>query len=95
MNGTYWVYLMASHSKTLYCGVTNDLCRRVFEHKHSGPVHFTGRYKVHKLVWFETFSSPEAAIRREKEIKGWMRYRKVDLILAANPSWQDLTSALL
>ena len=93
---TYFVYLMASQKNgTLYVGVTNDLVRRVFEHKNDLVEGFTRRYGVHTLVWFESTSSIEAAIQREKQLKNWKRDWKVSLIEQFNPDWNELYDGLL
>ncbi len=86
----YFVYLMSSQSRILYVGVTSDLERRVFEHKCGVHEGFTKRYKVTRLVYFEEYEDVAVAIRREKQIKGWVRARKVRLIEGKNPSWVDL-----
>ncbi len=92
----YFVYLMASGKNgTLYVGVTNDLIRRVYEHKNNLVEGFTSRYEVHQLVWFESTPSVEAAIRKEKQIKNWTRDWKIALIEENNPAWEDLYDALL
>ena len=87
---TYFVYILASNTRVLYVGITNDLQRRVWEHKGGITGGFTTRHKVHRLVHFETGTSPEGAILREKQIKGWRREKKVALIEAGNPDWRDL-----
>ena len=93
---TYFVYFMASRKNgTLYVGVTNNLVRRVFEHKTDSIDGFTKRYAVHALVWFEATDSIEAAIVREKQLKNWKRDWKVDLIETSNPDWNDLYDSLL
>ncbi|MDO8768102.1 MAG: GIY-YIG nuclease family protein [Burkholderiaceae bacterium] len=93
---TYFVYLMASQKNgTLYVGVTNDLVRRVFEHKNDSAPGFTRQYGVHTLVWFDSTSSIEAAIQREKQLKNWKRTWKVALIEKINPDWNDLYDGLL
>ncbi|MDD5334846.1 MAG: GIY-YIG nuclease family protein [Rhodoferax sp.] len=93
---SYFVYFMASQKNgTLYVGVTNNLIRRVFEHKNDAVEGFTKRYAVHTLVWFESTSSIEAAIQREKQIKNWKREWKVALIEKGNPDWNDLYEGLL
>ena len=93
---SYFVYLMASQKNgTLYVGVTNDLVRRVFEHRTNFVEGFTKRYGVHTLVWFESTSSIEAAIQREKQLKNWKREWKLELIEEANPDWNDLYESLL
>ena len=88
----YYVYIMTNHSKTLYTGVTNDLQRRVFEHKNKKVPGFTSRYNINKLVYFENSSSSYEAIRREKQIKGWLRSKKIALIESINPNWLDLSA---
>ena len=86
----YHVYLMASRSRVLYTGVTNNLARRVNEHKRGLIPGFTSRYRVTRLVYFEEFADVRDAIVREKEIKGWVRTRKIRLIEEHNPTWADL-----
>ena len=91
----YWVYILASGlGGTLYIGVTNDLVRRVFEHRTDAIAGFTKRYGVHRLVYFEQFSDIENAIRREKRLKKWNRVWKVRLIEETNPNWDDLFAAI-
>ena len=92
---TYSVYIMASESGVLYIGVTNDLERRVIEHKKKLVPGFSARYNVQKLVYFEFFNNPSAAIAREKQLKGWLRRRKVALIESVNPRWNDLSPSRL
>jgi putative endonuclease len=87
----YYVYLLASgRNGTLYVGVTNDLVRRVHEHKSGDHRGFTKQYDVTRLVWFETYDDPENAILREKDIKKWRRSWKLRLIEESNPQWLDL-----
>ena len=74
----------------LYIGITNDLVRRVWEHKEKLVPGFTAKYKVTKLVYYEVFNSPEEAIAREKQLKGWLRSKKIELINRFNPEWRDL-----
>ena len=89
--GTYYVYLLTNRNhNVLYTGVTNNLERRLYEHKNGLAEGFTKRYRVHKLVYFETTSDVKAAIAREKQIKSWSRARKNALIEAENPHWRDL-----
>jgi putative endonuclease len=88
----FFVYILASHSRRLYVGVTNDLLRRVYQHR-AGDVNFTARYQIHRLVHFELAENPLAAIEREKELKGWLRSKKIALIEAKNPAWCDLAEA--
>ncbi|MBQ9148393.1 MAG: GIY-YIG nuclease family protein [Oscillospiraceae bacterium] len=93
----YYVYILTNTHKTvLYTGVTNDLVRRVYEHKnHLDKGSFTARYNVEKLVYYEVTSDVEAAIEREKQIKGWSRKHKNKLIESKNPNWTDLYGGLL
>jgi putative endonuclease len=91
----YYVYLLASRKEgPLYLGVTNDLIRRVFEHRSKAAPGFSSRYNITKLVWFEIYDDPISAISREKEIKKWRRAwkvaLKVALIVQENPDWKDL-----
>jgi putative endonuclease len=91
----YWVYILASAiGGTLYIGVTNDLVRRVYEHKTNAVPGFTGRYRIHRLVYFEQFGDIENAIRREKRLKKWNRSWKIRLIEERNPNWDDLFPAI-
>ena len=91
MYNTYYVYMMSSNSnKVLYIGVTNDLVRRVREHKNGISGGFTLKYSCHKLVYYESFSDIEQAIGREKVLKGWKRFRKDALIDTINPERRDL-----
>ena len=91
MSRQYYVYIMTNRSRTLYVGVTNDLERRVHEHKSGSVEGFTKRYKINRLVYFDATSNIEGAIAREKEIKKWRRSKKIDLVEAANPEWKDLS----
>lgn len=87
----FYVYLLASRKQgTLYLGVTNDLIRRVYQHKSKSLQSFTSRYDVDRLVWFECYDDPTTAIMREKEIKKWRRAWKIHLIEKENPDWKDL-----
>lgn len=90
-NHSYFVYILASDSGTIYIGVTNNLERRVYEHKEGVIEGFTKKYGCKKLVYFEETSDVEVAIRREKELKGWIRKRKEELIKTINSSWKDLS----
>ena len=86
-----FVYIMTNKLDTvLYTGVTNNLQRRVFEHKEKIKSKFTARYNVNKLVYYEVFADPHNAIAREKQIKGGSRQKKIDLINVMNPKWEDL-----
>ena len=86
----YYVYVLASESRTLYIGVTNNLQRRVYEHKQGLIEGFTKKYRVHKLVYYETTTDVRLAIQREKQLKGWRRQWKTELIESMNPEWADL-----
>ncbi|MEM1117468.1 MAG: GIY-YIG nuclease family protein [Bacteroidota bacterium] len=90
MRKSYWTYILASRTRVLYVGVTNDLARRVAEHRLGAGGAFTKRYNVHRLAYAEEHADPRDAIRREKEINGWRRARKVALIEAGNSVWRDL-----
>jgi putative endonuclease len=85
-----WVYILSSHSRRLYIGVTSDLCGRVWEHKNGFYQGFTKTYKINQLVYHEFFHDIEAAIAREKQLKGWTRAKKIALIEKMNPRWEDL-----
>ena len=88
----YYVYIMSNfNNKVIYVGVTNDLKRRVYEHKSGTIEGFTQKYNVHKLVYFETTTEVEAALNREKQLKGWRRDKKNALIEKLNPEWVDLS----
>ncbi len=89
----YYVYIMASRSRTLYTGVTNDLERRVYQHKQKLVPGFTAKYKIERLVHFESTEDVHTAISREKQIKGWTRNKKVALIDSVNPTWNDLSAS--
>ena len=91
MRRSYYVYILASISRVLYVGVTNDLQRRLFEHKSKLIKGFTSRYNVDRPVCFEETGDVVSAIEREKQIKGWNRAKKVALILSVNPNWSDLS----
>ncbi|WP_412068758.1 GIY-YIG nuclease family protein [Rubrivirga sp. IMCC43871] len=92
LHRAYWVYILASQGRTLYVGVTNDLARRVAEHRAGTPGAFTTRYRVTRLVYCEEHPSARDAIAREKALKGWRRERKLALIEAHNPAWADLAA---
>jgi putative endonuclease len=91
MNKEYYVYIMTNKSRTLYTGVTNDLIRRVYEHKNKLIKGFTSRYNIQYLVYYESTSNVYAALEREKQIKGWLRKKKIALIDSMNPAWKDLS----
>lgn len=83
----YFVYIMTNRSMTLYIGVTNNLVRRVREHKSGTGSGFTAKYKLDRLVYFERFEDIRNAIEREKRIKGWLRIKKIALVVSLNPAW--------
>ncbi len=87
-----YVYILTNRSRTLYTGVTNDLQRRVYEHRHHLVPGFTSKYNIMQLVHYEITSDVRAAITREKQIKGWLRKKKIALIESENPEWQDLSA---
>ena len=93
MERRYFVYIVASRSRTIYTGITSGLKKRVREHREGKFRGFTSRYGVHRLVHVECFRDVHMAINREKEIKGWRRERKVALIESTNPTWSDLAEA--
>ena len=91
MNRQYYTYIMTNKTNTvLYTGVTNDLTRRVYEHKEKFIEEFAGKYNITKLVYYEVFDDAESAISREKQIKAGSRQKKVDLINRMNRQWRDL-----
>jgi putative endonuclease len=91
----FYVYILCSkRNGTLYTGVTSNLIKRVYQHKKDLVEGFTRRYKVHRLVWYETHESWESAIKREKQIKKWKRAWKLIIIEKGNPSWDDLYEAI-
>ncbi len=88
--GQYYVYIIASWTRTIYTGITNDLVRRVAQHRQRAGSSFASKYQATRLVYFESMSSIGDAIAREKEIKAWRREKKVNLIESLNPDWDDL-----
>ncbi len=95
MDKQYFVYILTNKRNTvLYTGVTNDLKRRVYEHREKLVSGFTKKYNVYELVFYEITNSIEAAIQREKQIKGGSRQKKIDLINGMNPEWRDLYEEL-
>ena len=93
----YYIYILANNTgTTIYTGVTNNLIRRVYEHKtDADPKSFTAKYQVHKLVYYEAAESIIVAIEREKQIKGWNRKHKNKLVCTMNPKWEDLYDSIL
>ena len=93
---TYYIYILASRKHgTLYIGVTNNLIKRVYEHKQDLVEGFTKKYNVHMLVYFEQTNNVESTITREKQMKAWKRQWKIDLIEEKNPEWKDLYSDII
>ena len=88
---TFYVYILGSRSGVLYTGITNDLERRVWEHKHKVLPSFTAKYNCDRLVYYESFPDSWSAIEAEKRIKGWRREKKINLIESTNPTWKDLS----
>lgn len=96
MDRRYYVYILTNPRRTvLYIGITNDLLRRLYEHREKQGKGFTSRYNVSQLVYFEEGNDPLTAIAREKQLKGWSRAKKEELINATNPEWRDLYDAML
>ena len=91
---TYYVYIMANQSRTLYVGITNNIRRRVWQHREKLVEGFTHRYKIDRLVYVEPFGDALTAIEREKQIKRWRRDKKLQLIAQNNPEWHDLGDGL-
>ena len=89
--GQYFVYMLTNRSRTLYTGVTRDLERGLYEHRHKLIPGFTTRYNVTRLVYFETTPDARPAISREKQIKSWSREKKIALVQGSNPRWKDLS----
>ena len=93
--GQYFVYILASkRNGTLYIGVTNNLLKRVHQHKNDVTEGFTRKYNVHSLVYYEVFNRIQDAITREKQMKKWKRQCKMELIEKSNPNWEDLFESL-
>ena len=92
MTETYYTYILTSSFQKLYTGVTNDLPRRIHQHKtEKNPKSHSARYKIKKLVYYERFAFIQEAIARETQIKGWLRIKKLQLIVETNPTWRDLS----
>jgi putative endonuclease len=87
----YFVYIVTNRSKTLYTGITGNLIQRVRQHKSAMGSRFTTKYELDRLVYFERFEDVHNAIEREKQIKGWLRIKKIALIVSVNPAWRDLS----
>lgn len=86
----YFVYILTNKSNTLYIGVTNDLVRRISEHKNKVVKGFTQKYNIHKLIYVEQYTKSIEAIAREKQLKGWSRKKKIQLIKTINPTFEEL-----
>ena len=87
---SYYVYIIASSSGTLYIGITNNLMRRIYEHKNGLIEGFSKKYSCHKLIYYEIYGDVNLAIAREKQLKGWRREKKENIIKKFNPHWKDL-----
>jgi putative endonuclease len=87
---SYYVYILANRGRMLYTGVTSNLEKRIYKHKNHLVQGHTGKYNIDELVYFEETNDVHAAIAREKQIKGWLRHRKIALIESVNPEWRDL-----
>jgi putative endonuclease len=87
----YYVYILANERRMLYTGVTNDLMRRIYEHKNHLVDGYTKKYKISKLVYYDQTNDIYEAITREKQIKGWLRQKKIRLIESINPTWDDIS----
>ncbi len=87
----YYVYLMTNRSRTLYVGVTSNLQQRAYQHRNKLIEGFTSKYNLTRLVYFEMTNDAKSAIAREKQIKGWLRSKKIALIESTNPEWEDLS----
>ncbi|MGC1414834.1 MAG: GIY-YIG nuclease family protein [Candidatus Acidiferrum sp.] len=92
MERTFYIYILANRSRTLYVGMTNRLLERVKQHRDGTFPGFTSRYRIHRLVYFETYRDVKAAIAREKQIKSLARTKKIAMIESRNPTWEDLAA---
>ena len=90
----YYIYIMTNNSKTLYIGVTSNLRNRIWQHKNKTVEGFTKKYNITKLIYFEQTENVRSAIEREKQLKGWVRKKKISLIESKNPEWKDLYDKL-
>ena len=91
----FYVYIMTNNTKTLYIGITNDLTRRIYEHKNKLIDGFTKKYNITKLVYYELINDAESAIKREKQLKNWHRQWKINLIESVNKEWNDLSNEFI
>jgi len=87
----YYVYIISSDTGTFYVGMTNNIKRRIYEHKIGSAPGFSKKYSIHNLLYFETFSDKDSAIAREKQLKHWRREKKIALIDSVNKSWKDIS----
>jgi len=90
MNKTYFVYILRNDSGNFYIGITSNLVKRIYEHKNKFVKGFTEKYNIDKLIYYETYSDPETAIAREKQLKNWNRKKKINLIVKMNPKFEEL-----
>lgn len=96
MQASFWVYIITNRNNTtIYIGITNDLIRRIYEHRTELIDGFSKKYKLHKLIYFEEYPNAKAAIAREKQLKNWHRQWKVNLIKSSNPSLKDLYEQII
>ncbi len=91
MRRTFYVYILANWNRRLYIGITNNLVRRLFEHRTGLKSGFAHRYNIQRLVYWESTDDPRTAIAREKQLNGWRREKKIHLIESMNPDWEDLS----
>jgi putative endonuclease len=87
---TYYVYILRNDSGNFYTGITSDLIKRTWQHKHNVVDSFTSTYNINKLIYFEEFKDPLTAIEREKQIKNWNRKKKINLIIRKNPTFEEI-----
>ena len=88
----YYIYILTNkNNSVLYTGITGDLIKRIYQHRNKAVKGFSFRYDLNKLVYYEIFYDPESAIKREKQIKGWVRKKKIELVESMNPKWEDLS----
>jgi len=90
MKKVYYLYILRNHSGNFYIGITSNLIKRVWEHKNKFVKGFTEKYNIDKLIYYETYSDPETAILREKQLKNWSRKKKINLIVKMNPKFEEL-----
>jgi len=90
MKKVYYLYILRNHSGNFYIGITSNLIKRVWEHKNKFVKGFTEKYNIDKLIYYETYSDPETAILREKQLKNWSRKKKINLIIKMNPKFEEL-----